>query len=489
MQKYVFFLTLFILFLTPQFDNTTEAAVPQQNYNNKLTEYLRTNSKLKGSISAVSIRSASTGQLLYSYNGETRLTPASNMKLFTAAAALELLGPQYRFDTEIWTDGAVKWNGLVGNLYLKGKGDPTLLSKDFDQLAKRLKSKGIHYVSGDLVGDDTWYDDVRYSIDLPWSDEAEYYGAQISALTAAPDEDYDAGTIRIDITPAKKENEPPIIRVFPKLDLFKVHNFATTVSDPEKSSLKISREHGTNELIVEGEIPIETETFKEWVSVWDTSNYALSLFEKSLKDNGIKLIGKTGIGSVPIKSELLTKHSSIKLSELMVPFMKLSNNTHAEVLIKEMGKVKGNEGSWSAGIQADIEVLEKLGVPVQKMVIRDASGVSHMNLVEADIITKLLYNIQDAKWFGDFYHSLPVSGVNDKLVGGTLAKRFTKGDLKGNIIAKTGSLTNVSSLSGYTKDKYGNNIIFSILLNHLREDQNGKQIEVDILKLITDDEL
>lgn len=488
MQKYVFFLLLFFLFLTPQFDSTTEAADQKQNDNNKLTEYLRTNPKLTGSISAVSIRSASTGQLLYSYNGETRLTPASNMKLFTAAAALEILGPQYRFDTEIWTDGAVKWNGLVGNLYLKGKGDPTLLPKDLDTLAKSLRSKGIAYITGDLIADDTWYDDVRYSIDLPWSDEAEYYGAQISALTASPDLDYDAGTIRIDITPAKKENEPPIIKVFPKLDLFKVHNLATTVSDLEKSSLKISREHGTNNLKVEGEIPIETETLKKWVSVWDTSNYALSLFEKSLKDHGIKLIGKTRKGSVPIKSDVLAKHSSIKLSELLVPFMKLSNNTHAEMLIKEMGKVKENKGSWGAGIQADIDVLEKLGIPVEKLVIRDGSGISHMNLVEADIITKLLFNIQDAKWFDDFYHSLPVSGVNDKLVGGTLAKRFTKGDLKGNVIAKTGSLTNVSSLSGYTKDKYGDPIIFSILLNHLKEAQNGKQIEEEILTLITDDE-
>ncbi|WP_226666988.1 D-alanyl-D-alanine carboxypeptidase/D-alanyl-D-alanine-endopeptidase [Metabacillus litoralis] len=484
MHKYFLILLMFITsFLSPQ-HHTIHAETHKQHFN-KLTDYLERNANLQGSISAVSIRSALSGELLYSHNGDTSLTPASNMKLFTAASALEILGSKYTFDTEIWTDGHIKWNGLIGNVYLKGKGDPTLLPKDFDQFAKKLRSKGIRYISGDLIGDDSWYDDVRYSIDLPWSDETANYGAQISALTASPDKDYDAGTMRIEIAPALKEEEAPIINFTPKLDYLKIYNRAKTVAATNKNTLTIKRKHGKNELIIEGEIPINQAPVREWVSVWDTTNYALSLFKYSLKENGIKLVGDITKGNVPKHSDLLLKHSSLELEKLLVPFMKLSNNTIAEGLIKEMGKVKEDKGSWKSGIKVENDVLTKLGVPIEQIVIRDGSGVSHMNLVQANVITQLLYEIKQATWFQVYYRSLPVSGENNKLTGGTLSNRMTNNHLKEKVIAKTGTLTNVSTLSGYTTMNNGDEIIFSILLNHLKEDQNGKAIEEDILKIIT----
>src|SRR5699024_4244179 len=137
---------------------------------------------LDGSIIGMNIRSSDNGQVIYDHNGKTRMNPASNMKILTAVSALETLGEDYTFTTEILTDGQIDEKTLNGNLYIKGKGDPTLLPSDFESFAKKVKEEGIHTITGDVIGDDTWYDDERLSADIIWSDEDYYYASQISAL-------------------------------------------------------------------------------------------------------------------------------------------------------------------------------------------------------------------------------------------------------------------------------------------------------------------
>ncbi|PFP28981.1 D-alanyl-D-alanine carboxypeptidase/D-alanyl-D-alanine-endopeptidase [Bacillus sp. AFS073361] len=439
---------------------------------------------LKGAIAGVSIRSAEDGKIIYSHQGDVRLRPASNMKLLTAAAALHILGEDYTFTTEIYTDGALKKKTLNGNLYLKGKGDPTLLKSDFDQIAVEIKKHGIKKINGNIVGDDTWYDGVRYSLDLPWSDETTHYGAQISALTASPTQDFDAGSVKVVVQPATKKGDKPIIKLTPKTNYLKIVNHAVTGAEEGKKNITVERVHAKNAITIKGTIPIKAKPEQDWIGVWDPTKYAMSLLKQSLTEHGIQVTGKLKTGMVPDTAKMFTTYHSIPLSELMVPFMKLSNNVHAEILMKEMGKVVKGKGSWENGLEVLNSELVKFGVNPKTLVLRDGSGVSHVNLIPANQLTQLLFAVQKEKWFSSYLQSLPVAGAPGKMEGGTLRNRLKDPLVRGRVKAKTGTISTVSSISGYIKTKSGQTLIFSILLNNLLEDTKGKKVEDRMLTII-----
>ena len=459
-------------------------ATAMENMAQQINQLINNEPALKGAIAGISIRNASDGKIIYSHQGDVRLRPASNMKLLTAAVALTVLGEDHTFTTEIHTDGLLKKKTLHGNLYLVGKGDPTLLKSDFDKMAVAIQKRGINKIKGNLVGDDSWYDNVRYSLDLPWSDETTHYGAQISALTASSTRAYDAGSIKVLVQPGTRKGDKPTVRMTPKTNYLKIVNHAITVPEDGKKNITIEREHARNIITIDGTIPIKAKTEKEWIGVWDPTRYALSLLKQSLTEHGIQVTGKLKTGLVPDTARILSTHQSMPLSELLVPFMKLSNNVHAEILVKEMGRVVKGEGSWEKGLSVLNAELTKFGVNPKTLVLRDGSGVSHVDLIPANQLTQLLFAVQKEKWFPSYYHSLPVSGESEKMVGGTLRNRMKDPQVRGKVYAKTGTISTVSSISGYVKSKGGQTLIFSILLNNLVDDSKGKMIEDQLITIL-----
>lgn len=474
---------LLVIVIMPQ-QEKADANASQKQVFGQLNQLILNEPNLKGAIAGISVRSAKSGEILYQHAGDVRLRPASNLKLITAATALSALGENHQFSTEILTDGKLEGNKLIGNLYLKGKGDPTLLQEDLDLLAKKIKNSGVDVIFGNVIADDTWYDDERYSMDLTWSDETYYYGSAVSGLTASPNKDYDSGTIIVEVSPGKKAGTKAVISLQPSSNYIKIINNTKTVQKEEKKDISIIREHGENVITIEGTIPVHAIPIQEWMTVWEPTGYALDLFKQSLAKQGIHVMGTEGIAKTPDKAALLVSDKSIPLNELLIPFMKLSNNGHGETLVKEMGRARYGEGSWEKGINVVKEELRKIGVDPSSMVIRDGSGISHVNLVSANDISKFLYSAQNQEWFPTFLHSLPIAGNSERLVGGSLRYRLKNPEMAGKVKAKTGTITTVSSLSGYLKTRSGEDLIFSILLNNLMNDAHGKPIEDKIVTLL-----
>jgi D-alanyl-D-alanine carboxypeptidase/D-alanyl-D-alanine-endopeptidase (penicillin-binding protein 4) len=413
------------------------------------------------------IADAVSGEVLYQRQPTLRLMPASNTKLPTSAAAMEILGPDYTFTTDVLTTGRQTGSVLSGDLYLRGTGDPTALAKDYDALAARIAEAGITRVDGRLLADDTRFDRNRLGPSWASDDESAYYSAQISALSVAPDTDYDTGSVIVQVAPGAAAGDEPRVTVTPKTKYVDIDVRATTVAAGGANDLTVEREHGGNTIVVSGTTPVGGSGTSEWVSVWEPTGYAAAVFRDALTAHGVKVTGSTRLGhATPAAARQLASHTSMPLKDLLIPFMKLSNNIHAEILTKAMGRKVSGEGSWSAGLAAVRGYLKGVGVDTAKLRQVDGSGLSRMNNIPAGQFAKLLLAVRAEPWYADWYKSLPVACDPDRFVGGTLRTRMCGTPAALNARGKTGSLTGASGLSGYVKDAGGRELVYSIVLNN-----------------------
>lgn len=415
---------------------------------------------------AVTIRDANTGEIVYSHNGNKAMRPASNLKLLSGAAALETLGMDYRFKTNLYIDGEVKNHVLQGNVYIEGSGDPTLNKSDFLEFSKELKKLGIRSISGNLIGDDFAFSGSTLSPGVEKQDESYYFAARTSAITMSPNEDYDASTMIVTAVPSAV-GVKPYYATAPNISGLVISNQAKTVKKGQKNTLTIKRAYNSNRIVISGNLPMGS-TKKEWVTLQDPTINTLYAIKKTFFDTGITFSKTSKIvrKEVPSQAQLIFTNESKPLAQIFPVFMKLSNNSMGDIFVKAMGQQTFGVGDLKTGAKVLTQFGQEKNISMNNWRFVDGSGLSNQNRMTATGITQLLYEIQQEPYYKTFYQSLPVAGHKERLVGGTLRQRFSAAHLQGRVNAKTGYIPNVYALSGYMKGNSGKQYIFSIMIEN-----------------------
>ena len=430
------------------------------------------------------IRDRQTGDVLFNHRGQHLMRPASNMKILSGAAALKILGEDFTFQTKLYVDGTQQGGTLNGNVYVRGAGDPTLNGDVFRQFAQQLKEKGITHITGHVIGDDTYFTGDTLPPGVDAEGETHYYGARVTALTMSPNNDYDAGTLYVEVTPTE-EGAQPTFTVVPNLCGHTITNEAQTIAADAEETLEVRRTNGTKHITITGGIPAG-EAKKVWVSLQNPTMDTLHYIRTVFTAEGITFGAQTELiqQAVPANAQLLYTHQSPTLAELFNPFMKLSNNTIADILVKTIGYERYGIGDYESGLKEVRAYLRQKNIDITTWKFVDGSGLSHQIKVNSEGISKLLFVLQNEPYFETFYASLPVAGQVDRQIGGTLNDRYIEKEFEQKIVAKTGYIDEVNCLSGYVTGASGTEYIVSLLVEGYEEYEDGIEALDDTLKAI-----
>ncbi len=426
---------------------------------------------------------AESGETLYEQNADKYFVPASNMKLFTTALALSKLGPDFRFHTTLETSGAISKEGvLAGDLVLVGRGDPNLsnrkfpyeLKEEFDgpqekalaELADVLVARGVKEISGDVVGDDSYFPRERYPNGWEIDDMVWEYGAAISAIAV------DDNTVALTLTPGERAGSPVQAAVAPATPDLSVQNEVTTSTAEMKSDLALTREPGSNLVVVKGSLPAKSAQRKLILAIEEPAQHAAATLKRLLEERGIKVAGiararhdHIELGGDPL---VLAEHVSVPLGDAVKLINKISQNLHTEMLLRTVARQSGPWATPDDLMKIPADFYATAGIAPGDVIQTDASGLSRHDLVTPRAIVTLLSFAQKQPWFGPYYASLPVAGID-----GTLEDRMKNTPAAGRVHAKTGSVEHVRTLSGFAETPSGRRLIFSFLSNN----QGGKSHE------------
>lgn len=442
-------------------------AAPDQRLVRRIDKVMADPRVQRAQSSAV-VLDAATGERLYSRNLKVPRIPASNTKILTAAAALETLGPDFTFHTDVYRRNRVVDGVLNGRLYLKGYGDPTTRQSDYADLARSVRRAGITRVNSALTVDPTYFDSTRYNPSWSKAYADDSYAGEISALTVAPDADFDAGTVFLKYAPGRPGRPAKVTTVPAAAKAYvRIKNTTRTGARGSGTTFSARRSHGSNTISVSGRVAAGRGYGYWQITVHRPELYAAAVFRAELAEAGVLVTGPTQVRATPAEGRTrVARDRSMRLAQLLVPFMKLSNNMHAEHLTKTMGRQMSGSGTWKAGLAVTRDYLRRLDVPAEDVRLSDGSGLTRNNLITGRAMARLLYKARREPWFGTFYASLPVAGNRERMVGGTLRNRMNGTRAADNARAKTGTLTGVTALSGYVTGRNGRRYVFVMLSNH-----------------------
>jgi D-alanyl-D-alanine carboxypeptidase/D-alanyl-D-alanine-endopeptidase (penicillin-binding protein 4) len=424
----------------------------------------------------VIVRDGATGRVLYARSADRPLKPASNNKILTTAAALHVLGRDYRYRTLVALRGAPTSDTLRGDLVVVGSGDPSISGRFvpdhdrkaiFRRWAELLLQRGIRRIAGDVVGIDDAFDDQPQAPGWPAEDRGEWYCAEVSALT------YNEGCVDIRWQGTNgRDNEPATFDLIPPTRYVQLVNFVTTARGKDSCERYYERAEKKNAITARGRVA-EGEPVFDSATVANPTLFFVTVLTETLRESGIEVGGSPRDADDLADKSLfrrsldpLTYYESPPLSQLIEVVNRNSQNLFAEQIFKTLGKHAADEGSFGAGARAVQQYMASLGVDCRGLSLVDGSGLSHLNRVTPAQLAAVLLAVDRTPDGPLFRETLPQGGQN-----GSLRKRFQdtvrlrQAGLR--VRAKTGYIRGCHALSGWVETRAGQAICLSILCNDL----------------------
>jgi D-alanyl-D-alanine carboxypeptidase/D-alanyl-D-alanine-endopeptidase (penicillin-binding protein 4) len=421
------------------------------------------------------------GRVIFNRNGDRLSVPASNTKLVVAAAAAVLLPAEYRPRTGLFANGTISNGVLHGDVILYGGGDPTWSERCYtidtlapggcdstwtamDAMADSLRARGIRRVTGKIVGDGSYFEPTLVhwawnQFDLNW-----WYAAPVSGLG------FHDNSIDFQIAPGAAVDQPPAIRWNPAIPFFTFENRARTVASDSGTTIgdNFFRKPGTLDIWAEGTVSVTRSPWIESFAVPDPNYYAARALQDALQRRGVSIEGGAAstTDSMAYRAQRccgspIAEYRGRPLPDIVFPILNTSQNWFAEMLLKTLGRELGDTGSWSKGLEVETRFLiDSVKIDSTAFDLQDGSGLSAGNLVSPRAFVQLLSYMYRHPRRAPFIAGLPRAQQR-----GSLLRRFAGTPLEGRVLAKTGSISRVNTLSGYIEKADGRVITFSIQAN------------------------
>jgi len=474
MQKIILIIfLLFSLIIFPQDKNTIVE---------KLDKLLSSNF-FESTPAAVDVYDLTGKQVVYQKNNKYLMHPASNMKILTSAAGLFFLGPDYYFETTLYYKGDIKDRVLNGDIYVVGGFDPDFSIYDLDYFVDAIDSLGIKEINGNLFADVSRMDTIYWGEGWMWDDDPSTDAPYLSSLNI------NMNSVDVFLLGTEVGKNAQVI-LNPYSDYFKVSNETITIPPDEDNFYFITRDwmNKSNIIIAMGKVNKQTRISGEEepvsLNVFRPDLYFLTLFKETLERKGIKVNGSLNNFWLPYDAIYLRTFSR-PFTEVIKRVNKVSSNLNAEMVLYAMAeKYYGKPATSKNGIKVINNLISMAGMNPEKYRLVDGSGLSHYNLVSAELILAVLKYMyyEEPELYQVLIESFPIAGVD-----GTLGRRMDESIAENKVRAKTGTISGVSALSGYITSKSGNLLAFSILMqNFVNNTSTARTFQDEICKILAE---